>query len=97
MPKKIESHKDLNILLRADRGVFAVNLRPISDGQPTFQTKAEAVAHARDMFDRYMGKKPLTVAREWTIQDAFDAFGDHLNAKVEDPDVKYGSGTKDGN
>ena len=57
MPKNIESYKDLNILLRVDRGVFAVNLRPIGGGQPTFTTKAEAVAHAKDMLDRYRGQQ----------------------------------------
>ena len=66
MPKNIESYKDLNILLRVDRGVFAVNLRPIGGGQPTFKTKAEAVAHAKDMFDRYRGNKPMMVESDWT-------------------------------
>jgi len=90
MPKKIESYKDLNILLRADRGIFAVNLRPIGGGQPTFNTKSDAVAHAREMFDRYGGNKPVKVVSAWTIDDAFAAFKNHLEAKVQDPDVKYG-------
>ena len=93
MPKKIESYKDLNILLRADRGGFAGNLRPIGGGQPTFNTKAEAVAHAKEMFNRYKGNMPVVVESEWTIEDAFAAFEDHLEAKVQDPDVKYGSGS----
>ena len=94
MPKKIESYKDLNILLRADRGVFIADLRPIGGNRPTFDTKAEAIAHAKEMFDRYRGNKPLVVESDWTIDDAFAAFNDHLEAKVQDPDVKYGSGSQ---
>ena len=90
MVKKIESYKDLSIRLRADRGVFIADLRPIGGTRPAFDTKAEAVAHARDMFERYRGNKPVKVVSAWTIDDAFAAFKNHLEAKVQDPDVKYG-------
>ena len=90
MVKKIESYKDLSIRLRADRGVFIADLRPIGGNRPTFDTKAEAVAHAKNMFDRYRSKKLLMIESAWTIDDAFAAFKDHLEAKVQDPD-DYGN------
>ena len=66
MPKKIESYKDLSIRLRANRGVFVVDLVPIGGGEPPFKSKAEAVAHASKMFDRYRGNKPVMIESAWT-------------------------------
>ena len=94
MAKKIESYKDLSIRLRANRGVFVVDLVPIGGGEPSFKSKAKAVAHAKEMFDRYRGNKPVMAESTWAIDDAFAAFKDHLEAKVQDPDIKYGSGSQ---
>ena len=50
MPKKITSYKHLSIRWRKDRNSFQLDLEPIGGGRKNFDSKAEALNHAKDMF-----------------------------------------------
>ena len=70
MPKCIKSHTNLSIRWRKDRNSFQLDLNPIGGKRENFDTKAEATAHAKEMFEIFQNGKPAVEVKPWTVEQA---------------------------
>ena len=90
MSKKITSHKNLSIRWNNQRNAFLLDLRPIGGDRVTFNTKAEATQHAKEMFEIFESGKPATEIKPWTVEKGIEHYIANAERRVADPDDNYG-------
>jgi len=96
MAKKIKSYKDLPIIWKGNRNCFQLNLRAIGGKQPTFKSKSETVAAAKEAFTDWMDGSPIevvTVESEWSVDLGVEKYLEMAERRCDDEEDEYGPAT----
>nr|ADI23574.1 integrase [uncultured nuHF2 cluster bacterium HF0770_42C12] len=93
MAKQIKSYKDLSIRWDDNRQRFMLEARAIGGGQLPFAAKSEAVAKAKEVFERWRDGAPVAVEVEWTLDNAIEKYLEMSAARVKDDEDRYGPAT----
>ena len=90
MAKQLKSYKDLSIRWDNNRQRFILEARAIGGGQLPFATKSEAVAEAKQLFERWRDGTPVAVEDEWTLDTAAEKYIAMSGHRVLDENERYG-------
>ena len=90
MPKALNRHRNLSIRWNKQRNLFLLDLRPIGGDRVTFDTKAEATQHAKEMFNIFESGKPATEIKPWTVEKSIEHYIANAERRVADIDDNYG-------
>jgi len=74
MAKQLKSYKDLSIRWDNNRQRFILEARAIGGGQLPFAAKSEAVAKAKQLFERWRDGTSVAVEDEWTLDTAAEKY-----------------------
>lgn len=100
MPKKITSHRDLNIRWGDSKDAFVLDARSIGAGRPCYRTKTMARTASAELFDRWQrgagaddNAEAAPNRLDLTVEHLFQRFLNHSRKRLADPDAKYGPGS----
>jgi integrase len=91
--KHIRTFKDLPIIWKENRDCFQLSLRAIGGKQPTFKSKSEAVAFAKDAFTDWRDGSPIAIESDWSVDYACEKYIEMAKRRYEDNEDRYGPAT----